>query len=293
METSVLFAAFPVIDINEYQTNTNSTYSFFQAYKAIADNDLQNRFSDLSSLESKAKIDRINRKVSLAILNSEFEVIKPNAYEDGNITIDAEGYLKKSSNSVSIYDKNSLSILAPLQTKHKGLDVVFHISDENIFNTTSKTITNIKVDFGNNEGFKTLATNTNIPIRYPNNGLKTITSELSFSDGSSTMSSSTLNIKYSNQDLNTLFNREILTFTSENVPVPFLTPYGEANDIGTAIYYPLPLHIQECFKDLGYNKGDLPISEEASETVLSIPIYPELTQEQKDHIIHKLIEFYN
>jgi dTDP-4-amino-4,6-dideoxygalactose transaminase len=65
------------------------------------------------------------------------------------------------------------------------------------------------------------------------------------------------------------------------------------NGIGTEIYYPLPLHLQECFKDLGYKKGDLPASEEAVFSVLSIPIYPELTPAQKDYIVQKISEFYN
>lgn len=86
-----------------------------------------------------------------------------------------------------------------------------------------------------------------------------------------------------------IYNQYTLRVQSRDKLQEFL----KTNDIGTAIYYPLPLHIQECFKDLDYKKGDLPISEEASETVLSVPIYPEMAQEQKDDIIHKLIEFYN
>jgi len=64
------------------------------------------------------------------------------------------------------------------------------------------------------------------------------------------------------------------------------------NAIGTEIYYPLPLHAQECFKDLGYKKGNLPVSEEAADSVLSIPVYPELTAEQKNYIVEKIAEFY-
>jgi dTDP-4-amino-4,6-dideoxygalactose transaminase len=62
--------------------------------------------------------------------------------------------------------------------------------------------------------------------------------------------------------------------------------------IGSEIYYPLPLHLQECFKELGYRRGDLPVSEEAVESVLSIPIYPELTAEQKEYIIATIVSFY-
>ncbi len=72
-----------------------------------------------------------------------------------------------------------------------------------------------------------------------------------------------------------------------------LQAFLKENGIGTEIYYPLPLHLQECFKDLGYKKGDLPASEEASSSVLSIPVYPELTPAQKDYIVQKISEFYN
>ncbi len=260
METYVLFTSFPVMDISSYQTNTNSTYSFYQAYKAIANNDLQNRLTTMNHLETKAKIDRINNIVSLAILNSGYEVIKPNAYNDGDITVDADGYLLRTSNSVSIYDKGELSIVAPLQTKHKGLNVVFKLSEGDIFNTSSKTIISIKVDFGNNEGFKTIAKNSDIPIVYSEEGSKTLVSKLTFSDGSTSTSKSKIDIKYSNSDLNTLFDRIVNTFTSSNTPAPNLTPYGEANDIGTGEYeiFPSPDGILDkpIFLVDGFDPGD-------------------------------------
>ena len=71
-----------------------------------------------------------------------------------------------------------------------------------------------------------------------------------------------------------------------------LQAYLKKNSIGSEIYYPVPLHLQECFKDLGYKEGDFPVSEEAARSVLSIPIYPELTEEQKDYVVGKIGEFY-
>jgi dTDP-4-amino-4,6-dideoxygalactose transaminase len=62
--------------------------------------------------------------------------------------------------------------------------------------------------------------------------------------------------------------------------------------IGTAIYYPLPLHLQPCFAYLGYKIGSCPESERAAAEVLSLPIYPELTQSQLDEVIENVRAFY-
>ncbi len=62
--------------------------------------------------------------------------------------------------------------------------------------------------------------------------------------------------------------------------------------IGNAIYYPLPLHLQPCFAYLGYKEGSCPEAESAAREVLSIPIYPELTDAQKNEIVDAIRGFY-
>ena len=61
--------------------------------------------------------------------------------------------------------------------------------------------------------------------------------------------------------------------------------------IGQSVYYPVPLHLQECFSSLGYGAGDLPNAEDACREVISIPVYPELTTAQQDEVINAIRSF--
>jgi len=64
------------------------------------------------------------------------------------------------------------------------------------------------------------------------------------------------------------------------------------NQISSAVFYPKPLHLQECFGELGYRPGDLPIAERLCDEVLSLPIYPELSQEQMEYVARGVLKFY-
>lgn len=64
------------------------------------------------------------------------------------------------------------------------------------------------------------------------------------------------------------------------------------NNIGSAIFYPKALHLQDCFKDLGYKKGDFPVAEKLCSEVLSLPVYPELTAQQAECVAGTVLRFY-
>lgn len=71
-----------------------------------------------------------------------------------------------------------------------------------------------------------------------------------------------------------------------------LASYLKNHGISTEIYYPIPLHLQECFSRMGYKPGDFPYSEEAAKETLALPIYPELTEDMLARIVNTVDEFF-
>ena len=65
-----------------------------------------------------------------------------------------------------------------------------------------------------------------------------------------------------------------------------------SREIGCAVYYPLPLHLQECFGHLGYRKGDFPVSEDCSGRAISLPVFGELREDERNEVISAVVEFY-
>ena len=85
-----------------------------------------------------------------------------------------------------------------------------------------------------------------------------------------------------------IYNQYVIRVPRRNELQTYLKEYH----IGNAIYYPIPLHLQECYAHLGYHIGDFPEAEKAAHETLALPVYPELAQEQQDYVIEIIQKFY-
>jgi dTDP-4-amino-4,6-dideoxygalactose transaminase len=90
---------------------------------------------------------------------------------------------------------------------------------------------------------------------------------------------------YINPDCVSIFNQYCVRVPRRDDVIAHL----KSLDIGCAIYYPLPLHLQKCFEYLGYVAGDFPVSEKAANEVMALPVYPELTDEMKDTVVDAVL----
>ncbi len=85
-----------------------------------------------------------------------------------------------------------------------------------------------------------------------------------------------------------IFNQYVVIAENRDELKQYLKDHG----VETEIYYPRPMHLQECFADGRYAEGSFPVSEQASKQVLALPIFPELSAAQKEYVVTKIRDFY-
>jgi dTDP-4-amino-4,6-dideoxygalactose transaminase len=85
-----------------------------------------------------------------------------------------------------------------------------------------------------------------------------------------------------------VFHQYVILVDKRDELKEFLSTQG----VGTAVYYPIPLHLQKCFSFLGYKAGDFPVSERLSRSSIALPIFPEITFKEQEYVVEQIKKFY-
>ena len=226
METSVLYLKSPFFVIDSIQYSKYNTLNFYAVYNAIAQSDFKKRFASLESLKEKINKYNVSNVVPLALLHSEFETIEDSAFKDGRLVQDSKGFIRKSNASAKIFEKHEVTVISSLKSRIKGLNTVFKISSENIFNTTTNSINSVFIDFNDQKGYRKVTINEEINVNYSTAGKKEINVDIVFLDGTIKKRTFLLDVRYSLKDFETLFKSTATSFTASITPD--LAVYGES-----------------------------------------------------------------
>ena len=227
MQTSILYNHSSIHDINDYPTQTHNIYNFYQAYKAISFSDFEQRLPNLSHLKAKATQELLSLEVPLALLFTEYDTFNEVASNNNLIETSDGNTFQRVGPQTEIFDKHQLLIAAALKPIQRGTNVVFSLYEDTFFNTSERNIIKIEVDFNDNQGFRTINTDSSTPINYQNEGEKLLQFRITLDNQEVVESRASLNVIYSNEELNTQNNQNIVGFTSGTTDPPYIQPYNE------------------------------------------------------------------
>ena len=97
-------------------------------------------------------------------------------------------------------------------------------------------------------------------------------------------------LPFERESVRHIYNQFVIRVDAERRDA--LREHLKREGVGTEVYYPVPLHLQECFGFLGYKTGDFPESEKAARETLALPIYPQLTAEQQEYVVDSILSFF-
>jgi len=234
MKTDLLLTrskAFSVL--TDHKKTHFSVFNFSQSYQELALSDQLNRFSATKQIKNKLHSAVADRIISIGLIHAEFETINQEAFDNNFVALEGNK-LKKIANQ-NIFETHNTTIIAPIAVRKKGLKTIFRLDSNFLVNTTNNAIQSVKADFGNGNGFQKIEIDQDIKIAYKDKGIKKITFEVEFQDGTISQNTSSIEILYSNEDLYQIFNINVETITSQYTPD--LSIYNESNSSAGSCEY--------------------------------------------------------
>jgi hypothetical protein len=195
-QTKILYDQVAAISkATEFKKEEINPLYFMQIYHEMERADYLNRLPKLENLENEAKKGFAQDYVPLAVLISEFETIKKSTVENNKMIFNSNNQYEITDTSISYFDRHNIGLIAPLLKSVKGKKVIFKLNSDFIFNTTSKIISKIEVDFNDGSGFRTITKNADLIIDYFSIGKKTISFKITLNSGEIFSHSNTLEIE--------------------------------------------------------------------------------------------------
>lgn len=216
MKTSILLTDAKLFSVLGKNVNEYSMYDFEEAYQDLKTSDTHHRFQNTTSLLSEIKLETTTQDIKIGLIHTAFEIISKTAYEQGLVKIQNHKITRLSSEN--IFEAHTNTIIAPLTTRKKGLHAIFELDDHFFVNTTAEQISNVRVNFDDGKGFVPMAFNEKKSVNYTSEGNKKIVFEITLGNGKKILKSSELQVNYSNQDVQNLFQRAVSLVTSTRTP---------------------------------------------------------------------------
>jgi len=227
MKTSILYNHSSIRNINNYPNQTHNIYDFYQAYKAISFSDFEQRLPNLSTLKAKATKELLSLEVPLALLFTEYDTFNEVASNNNLIETSDGNTFQRVGQQTEIFDEHQLLIAAALKPIQRGTEINFRMYSDLFFNTTEKEITSIEVDFDDNQGYRLIGINSSTNVTYQSEGDKLLQFRITLDNQQVIESRASLNVIYSNEELNRQNNQNIVGFTSGTTDPPYIQPYNE------------------------------------------------------------------
>ena len=227
MQSDILYNPSSISNINELKDKKHDLYSFYQVYKSIAFSDFQQRLPDLENLKNVASNELMSLNVPLTLIYSEYDTFNDNAKNNNLIFKNNNNTVERLESNLNIFEHHNILAAAALKPIQRGSEVIFNLSSEMLFNTSDKLISEIQIDFGNGYGYQSIELDESYNIVYENEGIKELKFKITFNNNEQKETSASLNVIYSNDQLNQKNNQEIVGFTSGTTDPPYIQPYNE------------------------------------------------------------------